>query len=71
MRPAAAAQQLPSLPAYILFMCVRYTDYMNYDDKVRSLLTNTINCIKKIVQVMYCSCHTFVFVIIESVCKTA
>ena len=51
MQPAMATQQLPGLPAFILFMCIRHTDYMNDDDKVRSLLTNTINCIKKTVKV--------------------
>ena len=59
-----AAQQLPGLPAYVLFMCIRYTDYMNDDDKVRSLLTNIINGIKKTVKVVvntvlnysYCAC---------------
>jgi len=52
MRPGVATQQLPGLPAYILFMCIRHTDYVNDDDKVRSLLTNTINCIKKTVKVI-------------------
>ena len=51
MRPGVASQQLPGLPAHILFMCIRYTDYMNDDDKVRSLLTSTINCIKTTVKV--------------------
>ena len=51
MRPAMATQQQPGLPVYILFMCIRHTDYMNNDDKVRSLLTNIINCIKKTVKV--------------------
>lgn len=46
-----AAKELPGLPAYILFMCIRHTDYMNDDEKVRSLLTNTINAIKKVVKV--------------------
>jgi len=65
MRPAMATQQLPGLPAYILFMCIRHTDYVNDDDKVRSLLTNTINCIKKTVKVdiLLISCEA-------SVCTT-
>jgi len=46
-----ALQQLPGLPAYILFMCIRHTDHMNDDEKVRALLTNTINGIKKVVKV--------------------
>lgn len=41
---------LPGLPAYILFMCIRHTDFNNDDDKVRSLLTATINTIKKVIK---------------------
>jgi len=39
------------LPAYILFMCMRHTDHMNDDEKVRSLLACAINSIKKVVKV--------------------
>lgn len=46
-----AAGLLPGLPAYLLFMCVRQTDYVNDDEKVRSFLTSTINGIKKVVKV--------------------
>ncbi|XP_068107476.1 unconventional myosin-Vb isoform X2 [Hyperolius riggenbachi] len=38
---------VPCLPAYILFMCIRHADYINDDQKVHSLLTSTINGIKK------------------------
>ncbi|KAJ6664112.1 hypothetical protein lerEdw1_008327 [Lerista edwardsae] len=48
-----AVNLLPGLPAYILFMCVRHADYLNDDQKVRSLLTSTINGIKKILKVDY------------------
>lgn len=51
MKPRMAIQHLPGLPAFIIFMCIRYTDYMNDDEKVRSLLTGTINGIKKTVKV--------------------
>jgi myosin-5 len=51
LKPRLAAQQLPGLPAYILFMCIRHTDYLNDDEKVRTLLTSTINSIKKVVKV--------------------
>lgn len=37
----------PGLPAYILFMCVRYTDLLNADNRVKSLLTNFILAVKK------------------------
>lgn len=52
MKPKLAAGLIPGLPAYILFMCVRHTDYINDDDKVKSLLTSTINGIKKVVKVL-------------------
>ena len=39
------------LPAYILFMCMRHTDHMNDDEKVRSLLTCAINNVKKVIKV--------------------
>ena len=45
-----AVSLLPGLPAYILFMCIRHTDFTNDDDKVRSLLTATINAIKKVIK---------------------
>ena len=54
LRPKVAAGLLPGLPAYILFMCVRHTDYVNDDEKVRSLLTSTINGMKKVVKVKKC-----------------
>ncbi|CAL1542577.1 unnamed protein product [Lymnaea stagnalis] len=50
LKPKLASGQIPGLPAYILFMCVRHTDYINDDDKVKSLLTSTINGIKKVVK---------------------
>lgn len=42
---------VPCLPAYILFMCIRHADYVNDDQKVESLLTSTINGIKKVLKV--------------------
>ncbi|OWK09423.1 hypothetical protein Celaphus_00006212, partial [Cervus elaphus hippelaphus] len=45
-----AVNLIPGLPAYILFMCVRHADYLNDDQKVRSLLTSTINSIKKVLK---------------------
>ncbi|CAG2227496.1 MYO5 [Mytilus edulis] len=50
LKPRVAVGLLPGLPAYVLFMCVRHTDYVNDDEKVRGLLTNTINGIKKCVK---------------------
>lgn len=48
LTPRVAITLLPSLPAYILFMCIRYTDLLNADDQVKSLLTNFILAVKKI-----------------------
>ncbi|XP_077476300.1 unconventional myosin-Va isoform X5 [Stigmatopora argus] len=45
-----AISVIPGLPAYILFMCLRHADYVNDDKKVRTLLTSTINSIKKILK---------------------
>ncbi|XP_060734398.1 unconventional myosin-Va isoform X4 [Tachysurus vachellii] len=51
LKPRGVAVNLiPGLPAYILFMCLRHADYVNDDQKVRSLLTSIINSIKKILK---------------------
>ncbi|XP_021345690.1 unconventional myosin-Va-like isoform X3 [Mizuhopecten yessoensis] len=50
LKPKVAGGLLPGLPAYILFMCVRHTDYINDDEKVRALLTNSINSVRKCVK---------------------
>ncbi|KAM4602413.1 unconventional myosin-Va [Polymixia lowei] len=51
LKPRGVAVNLiPGLPAYILFMCIRHADYVNDDQKVRTLLTSTINSIKKILK---------------------
>uniref|UniRef100_A0A8C1KJ66 Unconventional myosin-Va n=1 Tax=Cyprinus carpio TaxID=7962 RepID=A0A8C1KJ66_CYPCA len=51
LKPRGVAVNLiPGLPAYILFMCLRHADYINDDQKVRSLLTSVINSIKKILK---------------------
>ncbi|XP_050398741.1 unconventional myosin-Va isoform X2 [Patella vulgata] len=50
LKPKVAAGLIPGLPAYVLFMIVRQTDFTNDDEKVRGLLTNTINGIKKVVK---------------------
>lgn len=43
-------QLLPGLPAYIFFMCIRHTDFVNDDVKVKSLLSNFINGVKKVIK---------------------
>uniref|UniRef100_A0A6Q2YXM0 Myosin VB n=1 Tax=Esox lucius TaxID=8010 RepID=A0A6Q2YXM0_ESOLU len=50
MKPNAVSATVPCLPAYILFMCIRHADYINDDQKVHSLLTATINAIKKVLK---------------------
>uniref|UniRef100_A0A8C4R4P1 Methyl-CpG binding domain protein 3b n=1 Tax=Eptatretus burgeri TaxID=7764 RepID=A0A8C4R4P1_EPTBU len=41
---------IPALPAYILFMCVRYGDYTNDESRVHSLLNASITGIKKVLK---------------------
>ncbi|XP_070524127.1 unconventional myosin-Va isoform X1 [Cardiocondyla obscurior] len=50
LRPRIAVTLLPGLPAYILFMCIRHTDCINDDDKVRSLLTEYLNAVKRVLK---------------------
>lgn len=51
LKPKTAVNLLPGLPAYILFMCIRHTDYINDDEKVRCLLNNTIQGVKRVIKV--------------------
>lgn len=51
VRPSLVSATVPCLPAYILFMCIRHADHVNDDQKVESLLTSTINAIKKVLKV--------------------
>lgn len=48
LTPRTAITLLPSLPAYLIFMCIRYTDLLNADSQVKSLLTNFILTVKKL-----------------------
>lgn len=54
LKPQAVSATVPCLPAYILYMCIRHADYINNDQKVHSLLTSTINGIKKVLKVRVC-----------------
>lgn len=47
LTPRTAIGLAPGLPAYILFMCIRYTDLLNADNQVKTLLTNFILTVKK------------------------
>lgn len=42
---------LPGLPAYIIFMCIRYADSINDDQRVSALLNSTISSIKGVIKV--------------------
>lgn len=62
LRPSMVLKYTPAcLPAYILFMCMRHTDHMNDDEKVRSLLSCAINGIKKVVKVSERNMYVCVF----------
>ncbi|XP_024227627.1 unconventional myosin-Va isoform X2 [Bombus impatiens] len=50
LKPRIAVTLLPGLPAYILFMCIRHTDCVNDDEKVRLLLTAYLNAVKRVVK---------------------
>ncbi|XP_074064785.1 unconventional myosin-Vb isoform X1 [Macrotis lagotis] len=50
LKPQTLSGTVPCLPAYILYMCLRHADYINDDIKVHSLLTSTINGIKKVLK---------------------
>uniref|UniRef100_H3D867 Myosin VAb n=1 Tax=Tetraodon nigroviridis TaxID=99883 RepID=H3D867_TETNG len=48
--PGAADGSIPGLPAYIIFMCVRYADCVNDEQRVSSLLNSAISSIKGVVK---------------------
>ncbi|XP_023292615.2 unconventional myosin-Va isoform X1 [Lucilia cuprina] len=48
MSTRVAIGLLPGFPAYVLFMCIRYTDLINADEDVRELLSKFVKHIKKI-----------------------
>ncbi|NXE73262.1 MYO5C protein, partial [Cochlearius cochlearius] len=41
---------IPGLPAHILFMCVRYADYLNDADMLKSFMNVTIDGVKQVVK---------------------
>ncbi|XP_022802810.1 unconventional myosin-Va-like isoform X2 [Stylophora pistillata] len=50
MNPKSMADATPGLPAHILFMCIRHCDHVNDDRRMQSLLTSSINSIRKVVK---------------------
>ncbi|XP_023162899.2 unconventional myosin-Va isoform X1 [Drosophila hydei] len=47
LTPRTVVGLLPGFPAYLIFMCIRYTDLTNADDDVRELLSKFVMQIKK------------------------
>uniref|UniRef100_A0A665W069 Myosin VAb n=1 Tax=Echeneis naucrates TaxID=173247 RepID=A0A665W069_ECHNA len=45
-----AVNFIPGLPAYILFMCLRYADNVNDEHRVSTLLNSTISSIKGVIK---------------------
>lgn len=52
---------IPTLPAYILFMCVRHADYLNDDAKLKSLMNGIIVAVKKVIMVRKTGCGFVVY----------
>lgn len=47
LEPADAIKFPPHYPAYIMFMCIRYTDYINDENQVKNLLNEIIGCLRR------------------------
>ncbi|XP_017838584.1 unconventional myosin-Va isoform X1 [Drosophila busckii] len=47
LTPRTVVGLLPGFPAYLIFMCIRYTDLTNADEDVRELLSKFVLQIKK------------------------
>ncbi|XP_067871988.1 unconventional myosin-Vb-like [Heterodontus francisci] len=45
-----ALSALPTLPAFIFFMCIRHADYINDEQRAHSLFTAVLNGIKKVLK---------------------
>ena len=50
LKPSVAAEFLPGLPAYVLFMLIRYLDHINDSNRIRDLIEGGISHIKKTVR---------------------
>uniref|UniRef100_A0AAX7T6H2 Myosin VC n=1 Tax=Astatotilapia calliptera TaxID=8154 RepID=A0AAX7T6H2_ASTCA len=48
-----AVNMIPTLPAYILFMCIRHADYLNDEAKLKSLMNAIIGGVKKVIVVKF------------------
>lgn len=47
LEPSEAIKIPSNYPALILFMCIRYTDYINDENQVKHLLNEIIKCLKR------------------------
>ena len=52
LSPGQVSDQIPGLSAHLLFMCIRYCDYMNDDEKLQTLLTSAISAIGMVTKVI-------------------
>ena len=53
MVPSHVEKEVPMLPAHLIFMGVRYVDYVNDERLMQSFLTSAISAIKKAVTVSF------------------
>ena len=51
LKPRLAARCIPGLPAYILFMCIRYIDFVDDEAHVAGFLSAVTKKIKKLPRV--------------------
>ncbi len=51
LKPRLAAKYIPGLPAYILFMCIRYIDFVDDEAHVAGFLSAVTKKIKKLPRV--------------------
>ena len=51
LKPRLAAKYIPGLPAYILFMCIRYIDFVDDEAHVAGFLSAVTKKIKKVPRV--------------------
>ncbi|KAM4553324.1 unconventional myosin-Vc [Fundulus diaphanus] len=56
-----AVNVIPTLPAFILFMCVRHADYLNDDNKLKSLMNAVIQGVKKVIMAHHKNLETLSF----------
>ncbi|CAF3900725.1 unnamed protein product, partial [Rotaria sp. Silwood1] len=57
LKPRLAAKYIPGIPAYILFMCIRYIDFVDDEAHVAGFLSAVTKKIKKVPRVrinVYC-----------------